>query len=98
MQKNMRHASIQTTGIYLHAEDDLRHAETVLPHSQRQRKAIRRIAEPSNPQTFREDVTAGKPGLSHVLARRGLCGWIQDGPPRSCPSNQTREAAKIPSL
>lgn len=29
IQKNMRHASIQTTGIYLHAEDDLRHAETV---------------------------------------------------------------------
>ncbi|GJH22665.1 site-specific integrase [Caballeronia novacaledonica] len=29
IQKNMRHASIQTTGIYLHAEDDRRHAETV---------------------------------------------------------------------
>jgi integrase len=29
IQKNMRHASIQTTGIYLHAEDDQRHAETV---------------------------------------------------------------------
>lgn len=32
IQKNMRHASIQTTGIYLHAEDDLRHAETVREH------------------------------------------------------------------
>jgi integrase/recombinase XerC len=29
IQKNMRHASIQTTGIYLHAEDDRRHTETV---------------------------------------------------------------------
>lgn len=29
IQKNMRHASIQTTGIYLHAEDDQRHSETV---------------------------------------------------------------------
>ncbi|WP_296655265.1 tyrosine-type recombinase/integrase [Paraburkholderia sp.] len=29
IQKNMRHASIQTTGIYLHAEDDRRHFETV---------------------------------------------------------------------
>ncbi|TDN70022.1 site-specific recombinase XerD [Paraburkholderia sp. BL10I2N1] len=29
IQKNMRHASIQTTGIYLHAEDDQRHADTV---------------------------------------------------------------------
>jgi integrase len=29
IQKNMRHASIQTTGIYLHAEDDKRHTETV---------------------------------------------------------------------
>ncbi|PRY09096.1 tyrosine-type recombinase/integrase [Paraburkholderia sp. BL25I1N1] len=29
IQKNMRHASIQTTGIYLHAEDDRRHSETV---------------------------------------------------------------------
>jgi integrase len=29
IQKNMRHASIQTTGIYLHAEDDQRHTDTV---------------------------------------------------------------------
>ena len=29
IQKNMRHASIQTTGIYLHAEDDRRHTDTV---------------------------------------------------------------------
>lgn len=29
IQKNMRHASIQTTGIYLHAEDDQRHSDTV---------------------------------------------------------------------
>ncbi|WP_454873544.1 tyrosine-type recombinase/integrase [Paraburkholderia xenovorans] len=33
IQKNMRHASIQTTGIYLHAEDDRRHAETVKEES-----------------------------------------------------------------
>lgn len=32
LQKNMRHASIQTTGIYLHAEDDLRHTEAVRAH------------------------------------------------------------------
>ncbi|ALL70289.1 phage integrase (plasmid) [Paraburkholderia caribensis MBA4] len=32
IQKNMRHASIQTTGIYLHAEDDRRHTETVREH------------------------------------------------------------------
>ena len=29
IQKNLRHASIETTGIYLHAEDDRRHAHTV---------------------------------------------------------------------
>jgi integrase len=29
IQKNLRHASIETTGIYLHAEDDKRHAQTV---------------------------------------------------------------------
>lgn len=29
IQKNLRHASIDTTGIYLHAEDDRRHAQTV---------------------------------------------------------------------
>ncbi|MDT8843838.1 site-specific integrase [Paraburkholderia fungorum] len=29
IQKNLRHASIETTGIYLHAEDDRRHAQTV---------------------------------------------------------------------
>ncbi|MBU9451487.1 tyrosine-type recombinase/integrase [Burkholderia multivorans] len=28
IQKNLRHASIETTGIYLHAEDDRRHAQT----------------------------------------------------------------------
>lgn len=28
IQKNLRHASIETTAIYLHAEDDRRHAET----------------------------------------------------------------------
>ncbi len=28
IQKNLRHASIETTAIYLHAEDDQRHAET----------------------------------------------------------------------
>ncbi|PKO90140.1 MAG: integrase [Betaproteobacteria bacterium HGW-Betaproteobacteria-10] len=30
IQKNLRHASIETTAIYLHAEDDLRHAQTTL--------------------------------------------------------------------
>jgi integrase/recombinase XerC len=29
IQKNLRHASIETTAIYLHAEDDRRHAQTV---------------------------------------------------------------------
>jgi len=29
IQKNLRHASIETTGIYLHAEDDRWHAHTV---------------------------------------------------------------------
>jgi len=28
IQKNLRHASIETTAIYLHAEDDRRHAQT----------------------------------------------------------------------
>jgi integrase len=28
IQKNLRHASIETTAIYLHAEDDLRHEKT----------------------------------------------------------------------
>ncbi|MFP6560362.1 tyrosine-type recombinase/integrase [Paraburkholderia sp. B3] len=34
IQKNLRHASIETTGLYLHAEDDRRHADTVgeMPH------------------------------------------------------------------
>lgn len=71
----MRHASLQTIAIYLHAEHDLRHAETVreqsecvLPHSWRQRKAVRRIAEPSNSQYFRVDAdtrvsTTGKQGI-----------------------------------
>lgn len=30
IQKNLRHASIETTAIYLHAEDDQRHAQTTL--------------------------------------------------------------------
>ncbi|PRX92112.1 phage integrase family protein [Paraburkholderia sp. BL25I1N1] len=29
IQKNMRHASIQTTGRYFHAEDDQRHTDSV---------------------------------------------------------------------
>lgn len=29
IQRNLRHASIETTGLYLHAEDDRRHAHTV---------------------------------------------------------------------
>jgi len=35
IQKNLRHASIETTGIYLHAEDDRRHAQTtnMMPRS-----------------------------------------------------------------
>lgn len=28
IQKNLRHASIETVSIYLHAEDDLRHEKT----------------------------------------------------------------------
>ncbi|CAB3796808.1 tyrosine-type recombinase/integrase [Pararobbsia alpina] len=36
IQKNMRHASIQTTGIYLHAEDDRRHSETVREQGERE--------------------------------------------------------------
>lgn len=36
IQKNLRHASIETTAIYLHAEDDQRHSETT---------KLRRIAE-----------------------------------------------------
>jgi integrase/recombinase XerC len=31
IQQNLRHASIETTGIYLHAEDDRRHAKTTGP-------------------------------------------------------------------
>ena len=34
IQKNLRHASIQTTGLYLHGEDDQRHAETVREQSE----------------------------------------------------------------
>jgi site-specific recombinase XerD len=30
IQRNLRHASIETTGLYLHAEDDRRHAQTTL--------------------------------------------------------------------
>jgi integrase/recombinase XerC len=33
IQKNLRHASIETTAIYLHAEDDQRHAETTTKRS-----------------------------------------------------------------
>jgi len=33
IQKNLRHASIETTGIYLHAEDDRRHAQTTEAHT-----------------------------------------------------------------
>lgn len=32
IQKNLRHASIETTAIYLHAEDDKRHAQTTGEH------------------------------------------------------------------
>jgi site-specific recombinase XerD len=32
IQKNLRHASIETTGIYLHAEDDQRHTQTTHSH------------------------------------------------------------------
>ena len=33
IQKNLRHASIETTAIYLHAEDDLRHVQTTGEYS-----------------------------------------------------------------
>jgi integrase/recombinase XerC len=33
IQKNLRHASIETTGLYLHAEDDRRHAQTTDVHA-----------------------------------------------------------------
>lgn len=35
IQKNLRHASIETTAIYLHAEDDQRHAKTTLEQVRR---------------------------------------------------------------
>jgi integrase/recombinase XerC len=31
IQKNLRHASLETTAIYLHADDDRRHAATTAP-------------------------------------------------------------------
>jgi site-specific recombinase XerD len=31
IQKNLRHASIETTAFYFHAEDDLRHEKTTAP-------------------------------------------------------------------
>jgi len=33
IQKNLRHASLETTALYLHAEDDRRHQATVIPSS-----------------------------------------------------------------
>ena len=33
IQRNLRHASIETTGLYLHAEDDRRHAQTTDAHT-----------------------------------------------------------------
>ena len=33
IQKNLRHASLETTALYLHAEDDRRHQATVMPIS-----------------------------------------------------------------
>jgi integrase/recombinase XerC len=33
IQKNLRHASISTTGLYLHVEDDRRHAQTTDAHA-----------------------------------------------------------------
>ncbi|MDR8877627.1 Tyrosine recombinase XerD [Burkholderia multivorans] len=35
IQRNLRHASIETTGLYLHAEDDRRHAQTTDTHTPR---------------------------------------------------------------
>ena len=32
IQRNLRHASIDTTAIYLHVEDDERHQRTTAPH------------------------------------------------------------------
>ncbi|HNY46650.1 MAG TPA: site-specific integrase, partial [Casimicrobium sp.] len=33
IQKNLRHASLETTALYLHAEDDRRHQATTIPKS-----------------------------------------------------------------
>ncbi|MCY0853528.1 tyrosine-type recombinase/integrase [Cupriavidus sp. D39] len=40
IQKNLRHASIETTGIYLHAEDDRRHAQTTQAGSEPESVAV----------------------------------------------------------
>lgn len=40
IQKNLRHASIETTGIYLHAEDDRRHAQTTQAGSEPEAAAV----------------------------------------------------------
>lgn len=44
IQKNLRHASIETTGIYLHVEDERRHAQTI-------RAAPAEFAQPSEDQS-----------------------------------------------
>ena len=36
IQKNLRHASIETTAIYFHAEDDRRHEMTTVPRQNRE--------------------------------------------------------------
>ncbi|SAL07048.1 Phage integrase [Caballeronia calidae] len=46
IQRNLRHASIETTGLYLHAEDDRRHAQTTDAHT------------PTHPAAQADDVPA----------------------------------------
>ena len=40
IQRNLRHASIETTGFYLHAEDDRRHAQTTLSEQRDQQDEV----------------------------------------------------------
>ncbi|MFP3606045.1 tyrosine-type recombinase/integrase [Paraburkholderia sp. SIMBA_053] len=48
IQKNMRHASIQTTGIYLHVEDDVRHTRTVQDQGDALASELREAGAPYN--------------------------------------------------
>lgn len=40
IQRNLRHASIETTGFHLHAEDDRRHAQTTLSEQRDQQDEV----------------------------------------------------------